>query len=121
LPNESIAYLQSWIIPVIRQPVQNINLVTDILRDMVVMLRGRWTKDLFFSHGDIQRIHFFFRSFFLLFFSLMLVVLGTVSVPCKNVGQFHERDLLCGLGDKTVLSVYVHLPPTGNINEIFFR
>jgi hypothetical protein len=51
----------------------------------------------------------------------MLVALGTVSVPCKHVGQFHERDLLCGLGDKTVSSVYVHLPPTGNINEFFFR
>ena len=49
----------------------------------------------------------------------MLVVLGIMYVPCKHVGQFHERDLLFGLGDKTVLSVCVLLPPTVNINEFF--
>ena len=43
-----------------------------------------------------------------------------MSVPCKHVAQFHERDLLCGLGDKTVLSVYVHLPPMRKIN-VFFK
>jgi hypothetical protein len=32
----------------------------------------------------------------------MLVGLGIVYVPYKHVEQFHERDLPCGLEDKTV-------------------